>query len=457
MNDAPRETVTAEGGAPAKRREHPCMFAFAAGLWCLVLGGAVQIFAWEGHVFRGALLHVGLVASVALLASRPLVDRAALRLLGVRGPVVAWRAFTVGALALAAYDAYAINYALHASWSFFAWFGRFWELEPEVFVVPVSVSLAAFGLTKLPVVARRRLRAEAWLSLVVALALLGAGFARARRSPAIDEYVPSLPSLGEIPAAPDVGRWNPPRADEPTRAFTDYAFAGGVVVRRFVFTERGQCALRLATRVAQLPLGLSPRSEDFDDCGSRELRHDPRAGLYVLTREGRWGGRTVTAFRADSASPLSEGRAQMAAYHEAFTLPRSWLWGSAALLAFALAAIARATRAHRSLTDLTAWRQATLRADGMLSLDDGALVPCPYGAQLTPGPVLLRAVPAGPGASPFRGGGATPERDDLLQGTLADLVAAREADVDASHAHAITASVLAAAPLAAGALERLVF
>lgn len=432
------------------------MFAFAAGLWCLAVGASVQIFAWEGHVFRGALLHVGLVASVTLLASRPLVDRAARRLLGVRGPVVAWRAYTVGALALAVYDLYAINYALHASWSFFAWFGRFWELEPEVFVVPVAVSLAAFGLTKLPVVARRRLRAEAWLSLVVALALLGAGFARARRSPAIDEYVPSLPSLGEIPAAPDVGRWNPTHVDDATRAFTDYAFAGGVVVRRFVFSDRGQCALRLATRAAQLPVELSPRSEDFDDCGARELRQDPRAGLYVLTREGRWGGRTVTAFRVDGASPLSEGRAQMAAYHDAFTLPQSWLWGSAALFVFALASIVRGTRARRSLTDLTGWRQATLRDDGMLSLDDGALVPCPYGAQLTPGPVLLRAAPtASSNAAPFRGGGATPERDDLLQGTLADLIAAREADVDASHAHAITASLLAAAPLAAGALEGL--
>jgi hypothetical protein len=457
MNDAPRVTVTARV-APDKGREHPWLFASAAGLWCLAVGGAVQIVAWGGHFFRGALLHVGLVASIALLCTRPLVDRAAVRLLGVRGPVVAWRAFAAGALALAAYDAHAVDDALRSSWSFFSWFGRFWELEPEVFIVPIAVSLAAVVLTRRPVVARRWLRAQAWASLTIALALLGASVARAQRSPAIDAYIPSLALRGEIPAATDLGRWNPARADEPTRTFTDYALAGGVVVRRFAFTNRGQCALRLAARVDRLPLALAPRTEDFDDCGARELRHDPRAGLYVLTREDRWGGRTVTAFRGDSPAPVVEGGARMATYHAGFTLPRSWLWGSAAALALALASLVRAARARRSLGDLTAWRQATLRADGMLALDgDGALFPCPYGAQLAPGPVVLRAVPAGSGASPFRGGGATPERDDLAQGTVADLVAVCEADVEASHAHAITAALLAAAPLAAGALERLLF
>ena len=450
MNATDRETV-APVIKPAPHRDRPFAFAFALGTIALVIGGATQTVAWQGNAFRGDLLNVAAVASLFVLVARSLIERAARDLLGVRGPVVAWRAIAAGGVALALYDLYAFNYALTSSYSFFTWFGRFWELEPEAFAVPIVVALSALVLSKRRVVSRWRLRVEAVAALLLAMALLGAAAHRAKDHPSIHRYVSSLPVVGLIPSAEDIGEWNPAQADLSSTAFTDYV-VGGVLVRRFVFTHRRQCALMVSRDPSRLPTTQSPRSDSLGDCESREVRYDARLGLHVLLRDTTWGYQSVEGFDRAHVEPITGSRARMSNYRSAFTVAPSMIWTSTLALAIALASIIHALYARRGLAGSHEWRQATLRDDGMISVE-GAEMPAPYGLQLKPGPMVLRTKMAPKGTSPFRGGGATPDRDDVLEGTLPDVIAARESHLDASYAHSVAASLLAAAPLLAAAIE----
>lgn len=452
MTTPTTETVTADMPRPP-HVDRPLVFAFAAGAWCFAVGLAVQAFAWNDRGFRHGLLHVGAVAAIVLLISRPLVDRVARALLGLRGPVVAWRAFAAGAIAFGVYDLYTVDYALRSSWSFFAYFNRFWELEPEVFIVPVTVLIAAVVLAKRTVVSRARLRFEALVGVGLALAMLSAGIARARRSPEVDGYVPSLTRLGAVPSEPTMPRWEASRSEEPSSDYTDHRF-GAVTVRRFVFRHRGQCALLVARDGMELPNTLAPRGEALTSCESRDVRLDARRGLVVLSYETMWGLGGVNGYTRDSVDALQGARASMGHWRDAFTIPRNWLWTSAVILVIALGWIAHSIASQRSLRDRTGWRQATHRADGMIELD-GAQFPVPYGAMLVPGPVVLLRVPTAQDGSPFRGGGATLERDVIIMGTLSDLIGTLESEVEASLACSITASLFSAAPLVAGAIEGL--
>ncbi len=452
MTTPTRETVTADTPR-APHVDRPLVFAFAAGAWCFAVGLAVQAFAWSDRGFRHGLLHVGAVAAIVLLLSRSIVDRVARTLLGLRGPVVAWRAFAAGAVAFGLYDLYTVDYALRSTWSFFSYFSRFWELEPEVFIVPAAVLIAAVVLSKRTVVSRARLRFEALVGVSLALAMLSAGIVRARRSPEVDGYVPSLTRLGAVPSEPSMPRWEASRSEEPSSDYTDHRF-GEVTVRRFVFRHRGQCALLVARGGMELPQTYAPRGEALTSCESRDVRIDARRGLVVLAYETMWGLGAVNGYTRDNVEPLQGARASMGHWRDAFTIPRNWLWTSAVLLVIALGWLAHSVSSQRSLRDRTRWRQATLRSDGIIELD-GAQFPVPYGAMQVPGPVVLLRVPTAQDGSPFRGGGATIERDAILAGTLADLIGTLESEVEASLACSVTASLFSAAPLVAAAIEGL--
>lgn len=434
-------------------REHPVGFALALGAWTVFVGGTVQTFAWESRLFRNNIVHVGAVAGLALLASRSLVDDVARRLLGLRGPVVAWRALAAGALTLTLYDLYAFEYGLNLSWSFFTYLGRFWELEPEAFAVPLVTTAAAFALARRPVVTRARLRFEAPAALLFALALLLGGTSRAARRPEIHRYLDSLTRIGTMAPLNDRRPYDAARANDPSFEYTDHRF-GELTARRFVFPYRGQCAITVARDASKLPASRTPHDEGIGDCGARELRLDTERGTVVVLHETSWGHSLVEGFtREDLASGLG-AHARMSAHHDAFSVPRAWLWTSAAVVAFALAMLIRSARSRRGLVGAASWRQATLRSDGIIECE-GAQVPAPYGTLLTPGPVVLRAAPTTQSNAPFRGGGVTLERDEVLQGTLADVAAAREVEVESALACSVTASLLSAAPLMAAAVERI--
>ncbi|MFO0649067.1 MAG: hypothetical protein U0326_22690 [Polyangiales bacterium] len=449
MTTTMTETVTADTPRPP-HVDRPLVFAFAAGAWCFAVGLAVQACVERPRLSsRPPPRRRRRGHRAARLA--PARRSRARALLGLRGPVVAWRAFAAGAIAFGVYD-HTVDYAPRSSWSFFAYFNR-WELEPEVFIVPVTVLIAAVVLAKRTVVSRARLRFEALVGVGLALAMLSAGIARARRSPEVDGYVPSLTRLGAVPSEPTMPRWEASRSEEPSSDYTDHRF-GAVTVRRFVFRHRGQCALLVARDGMELPNTLAPRGEALTSCESRDVRLDARRGLVVLSYETMWGLGGVNGYTRDSVDALQGARASMGHWRDAFTIPRNWLWTSALLFMIALGWIAHSIASQRSLRDRTGWRQATLRADGMIELD-GAQFPVPYGAMQVPGPVVLLRVPTTQDGSPFRGGGATLERDVIIMGTLSDLIGTLESDVEASLAYSITASLFSAAPLVAGAIEGL--
>jgi hypothetical protein len=421
--------------------------------WSLALGVAVQSFGWSDRTLRHGLIHVGAVAALGLLLSRPLVDAIARALLGLRGPVVAWRALSAGALAYGIYDLYSLRYALGSRWSFFSYFGRFWELEPEAFIVPVTVLVAAAVLARSKVVSSARLRSEALLAVGLALVMVTAGLVRAVRSPAIDRYVPSLTRLGVIPSEPTVTRGGDASSSESSSEYADHSF-GAVTVRRFVFRHRGQCALLVAQGDAALPRTLASQNDQLTNCESREVRIDARRGLVTLSQSLSWGDLETTGYGRDRVTPVRGDAASMGHLREAFTIPRAWLGTSAVMLVVAIGFLSQSIAAKRALRDRAGWRQATLGADGMISLE-GVRVPVPYGAMLVPGPVVLLRTPSSQTGAPFRDGVSTLERDEIIGGTLADYVGAREASVDASRACAIAASLLSAAPLVAAAIEGL--
>jgi hypothetical protein len=453
----PMSAPTPETAAPVlpttTAREHPVIFALALGAWTLFVGGTVQTFAWESRFFRNNLVHVGAIAGLVFLCARSLVDDVARRLLGLRGPVVAWRALAAGAITLALYDLYAFEYGLNLSWSFFTYLGRFWELEPEAFAVPLVTTVTAFALARRPVVTRARLRFEAPAAIALALALLVGGTSRAARRPEIHRYLDSLTHLGTIAPLPERRPQDTAHLDDASFEYADHRF-GELTARRFVFPHRGQCAITVARDASMLPASRNPNDEGIGDCGARELRLDTERGTVVVLHETAWGHSLVEGFtRADLASGLG-AHARMSDHHDAFSVPRAWLWTSAAMVAFAVAMLIRSVRSRRGLVGAASWRQATLRSDGIIECE-GAQITAPYGTLLTPGPVVLRAASLAQSIAPFRGGGVTLERDEVLQGTLADVAAAREVEVESALACSVTASLISVAPLMAAAVERI--
>lgn len=443
---------------PTTRREHPWLFALLMPAAAVAAGMGVQLVAWQAHgYFRDTLHHVATLGALVLLAARAPVDAAARALLGPRGPVVAWCAAAVGAVALALYEAMNLDHFLRASWSFLTYFGALWELEPEAVVVPVALLIAGASLPHVAVPSRRRLWSAAALATALAGALLAAASVRAARAPEVHRYVRSLPVVGEIPA---LNRPLATRSGHDADASNEravYRF-GELSVARYVFDARGQCQLALATRDAPLPPQVVPAYSDTRPCDEATVRLDRARGVYVVTRGGSYpehrayDRETLRSYALDGlgASPV----------RAAFSLPRAWRDECALLLAIALAALVFPLRARARLARRGAWRQGLLGDDGVIALDDdGARCALPYGTMLAPGPVvLLDGAPTREGDTPFRDAAVvpTPERGAVVQGTLSDVVASLDAAVDARAAYALAAALLAAAPWAAAALLGLV-
>lgn len=442
-------TVAPAESPPPARRDRPWLFALAMGAFVFGTGGGVQLIAWEqGPSFRGPLLHVSLVASLVALALRTPIELLARRLLGARGPVLAWRTLGFAALALAVYHVHSLHYFLTRSWSFFAWFGRLWEFEPEVAIVPITALVAGAVLPRVSVASRVRLRVEALVVTLVALALVVMAASRSMRTPEVQRYVEGLPAVGVIPAFARPLRWTSGHDADPSTAREVFTF-GPLRVGRYIFEPRGQCGIVLARSLDDLPASVAPAQAEIVPCDEYSVRHDLVHELYVFSHAGAWS-MDNHAFRATTLRPFApmhgEGIDEL---RSSFSLPRPWLWCSAALLAVALVSLRFPQRSRRALATWKSWHQGTLRADGMIALDEGVIFPCPYGMSLTPGPVVvLSGVNGTVESSPFRAAGVrvTPDREDVRPGTIADVVAQIEAELEARDAYVTAASLLAAAP-----------
>jgi len=436
-------------------REHPAAFAIMLGGACAGVGFGVEALAWESHFFRDRSLHVATAACLVAVASRGLVARGAYRLLGARGPVVAWRALTGGALALAGYHLLRLDHMLGSGWSFFGWFRDLWECEPEAFGVPMAVALAAYVGARTSLPSRGRVRVELALSALVAVALLGVAWRRAAEVPAITGYIASLPAVGVVPPPTHRIAWDRERQDEPSTQYTDHAL-DGLTVRRFEFPHRGQCAVVRLVAGEDAPTVMPARYGLLRDCEGGVVRRDAARGLYVLVRrEGDYPD--VLPLEEPSRALRSDGTTRRAGeFRDAFTVPPGWRWASAALAAAGAVALAASRWTRRSLRATGTWRQGTLRDDGTIALDGSATVlTCPYGTTLVPGPVVILGAVEASGEGPFRGAPVPVDRDAVRSGLVADLVAAQEAASDAGEACATAAFAMAAAPLAAAAALRL--
>ncbi len=444
-------TVAPESPTPA-RRDHPWLFALAVGALVFFVGLGVQVVAWEESAsFRGPLLHVALLASLVAVALRTPVELVARRLLGSRGPVLAWRALGFAAVALAVYYFYSLHWFLTRSWSFFAWFGRLWELEPESAIVPLTALVAGAVLPRVSVASRVRLRVEALVVTAAALALVVMASSRAMRTPEVHRYVDGLPVVGVVPAFSRPLRWTSGHDADPATAREVFAL-GDLHVGRYVFEPRGQCGIVLARAARDLPLSVIPAQAELVPCDEYTVRHDRAHGFYVFSHASSWSSDNH-AFRATTLRPFAPMRGEgVYVLRGAFSLPRPWLWCSAALLAVALVSLCFPRRSRHALATWKSWHQGTLRDDGMIALDDGVIFPCPYGTTLRPGPVVvLSDVKGSADSSPFRTAGVrvTPDREDVRQGTIADVVAQIESELEARDAYVTTTSLLAAAPWAA--------
>jgi len=446
-------TVTSES-PPSARRDHPWLFALAVGALVLFVGLGVQVIAWEeSGSFRGPLLHVALLASLVVVALRTPVELVARRLLGARGPVLAWRALGFAGVALAVYYFYSQHYVLTRSWSFFGWFGRLWELEPEAAIVPLTALVAGAALPRVRVASRVRLRVEALFVTAAALALVVTAASRAMRKPEVHRYVDGLPVVGVMPALSRPLHWTSGHDADPSTAREVFVL-GDLHVGRYIFEPRGQCGIVLARAAQDLPVAVVPGQVEIVPCDEYGVRHDRAHGFYVFSHAGPWSSDNH-AFRASTLRPFAPLRGEgVYVLRGAFSLPRPWVWCTAALLAVALVSLRFPQRSRRALAAWKSWHQGTLRADGMIALDDGVIFPCPYGTTLSPGPVVLLSDVNGTAeSSPFRTAGVrvTPDREDVRQGTIADVVAQFESELEARDAYVTTASLLAAAPWA-GAL-----
>lgn len=432
-------------------RDHPWLFALALPCLAVAAGMSVQMVAWEfSSTARAHLHHVAALGALALVAARAPVDALGRALLGRRGPVLTWCAVSVGAVALAVSYLLSLDVFLGNAWGFLSYFGRLWELEGESALVPVAMAVAGLSLPRVAVPSRRALRVAAALSTLLAAGVVGAGVARAMRAPEVHRYVASLPSVG---AAPDLDRalaWRAGSEREPSTERQVFALRD-VTLARYVFEPRGQCLWRLADRPDALPERVLPASGELGDCDGVVVRRDVARGIMVIAQRRNEGDQRAYVRRVGAWELLPSRSVEATRLRGGFALPRAWLYDAVLLLLVAVAAQALPHRARSRLARLDDWREASLGDDGYLTLDDGARVPCPYGAALKPGPVVLLEPVASCGRDgPFRGAvAATPERDTLAQGDRLAVIGDLEAALDARAAWAMAAALLAAAPWAA--------
>lgn len=423
-------------------------FALAAsvGAAALLAGGGVQGLLYETRATRAAQLSAAVCGGVLLLVARRPLDAATRSLAGARGPAAAWLGLSAGALVLGLAVLADLMHALGATWRFSYGDPRLWECEPEALGVSAAVLLATLGFARARLPLRARVRAAAAVGAALALVLAGPVGLRAARRPAIHR-VPAQPVLAVLPG---VGQSLGPRgAPRPPRVIDQAVGGTDLLARRYDFGDGRACALRLARGAARasLPTSADPRSETPLGCGTLAVQRDTTHGGLVVSASSAWST-TRAVFDADGA-PWTPTRAVYATWAPGAAAPWSWLIAALAAVAASLAALARPGET-RWWGARSQWRDGELGRDGVITLaGDGARVVAPFGAALTPGPVVLRCIAPGED-SPFRG---TPRvdavsREDVREGTAARVALMLESEADAGAAFALYAALLAVATLA---------
>lgn len=420
--------------------------AVSVGAAALLAGGGVQGLLYETRAMRAAQLSAAVCGGVLLLAVKRPLDAAARSIGGARGPVAAWLGLSVGALALGLAVFADLLHALGATWRFSYGDPRLWECEPEALGVPVAVLLATLGFARARLPHRRTTRAMTAAAGALTLALAGAVGLRAARRPAIHR----LPTQPVMAVLPEVGQSFGPRdLPRPPRVIDQDLTGTDLVARRYDFGDGRACALRVARAgaLASLPTSVDPRAGTLVGCGALAVQRDPTHRGLVVSASSPWS-MTRAVFDADGTL-WPPTRAVYATWAREGAAPWSWLIAALTALAVALVTGARSGET-RWWAARSQWREGELGRDGVITVaGDGARVVAPFGAALTPGPVVLRSFEPGEDA-PFRG---TPRvdavsREDVREGSAASVAVMLEAEADARAAFALFAALLSVATLA---------
>jgi hypothetical protein len=448
-------------GEERERSGSPGVVVLTMLLVCAVLGAhaLVGVLAW------GALPPVfqrtcpTLPALLLLLAVRPAIDAAAARLLGRRGPLVAW--LSLGACAPALWLATVVEVARHFQYNspLFDHAGVFpQQVSVCALIVPVALAVAVPTVDGLAGGARR------WLVFGAAAVTAAGGVAltawlavRAVRYPEPDRYEASLPLLGALPRSPGVMPIHLAPGQELAKAppFRERIVAEGIVVERAqALGEPMRCDVDVGWDSAHPPRPTPSDDPDTDACGGLEIRYDAPHHV-ILMREvtpslaegfarkrshaGPWHG-AFRDRRERMSAPIT-----MATFADRMAVPWTWpAWAAVSFLA-AIGLLAAPSRARRLLGQRATWRCGSVDAEGRAWLDDAT--PLAGEAALTPGPVVVIGVTSG--AGPFR---QAPRAAAMVPGTPEALEAELSGELAARYACALAAAALATAPLAGAAV-----
>jgi hypothetical protein len=434
----------------------------AVGAFVLAVGGAVQTLAWSTSWLRSRHLYGGLVALMAIVLLRPLLDAIARWAGGDRAVPAAWFGVAGAGVGLGIGLAVHLDHVFDSSYRFLRPYGSFWEMEPETFLAPIAAVIVAGVMYRRAVEGTHsarapRIRAVAIATTLAAAVLVLLGSVRALHAPSLRNYFFSLALVGEAPPASVRGPFVPHDSPGNTRAFDERV--GPLTLRRFRVEHDDRCVARLAHDPALLPDDFTPNDDTYVSCGSLVVRHDARHHLYLAENPFDEFGSGPAAFDDRSFTPIPEMRLSNRLVADGLSLPRSWLAVSWMLVVMAAYAAFRPSYAHRWLAHRGAWKTGSLGRDGLVRFDDGsASAPAPPTMHAEPGKVIvLDATHATPG-TPFRDRGSqTPiERSDIVRGEVESFAESLRHDLFAHEARALAIALGVLSVLVAAASVRLV-
>ena len=182
--------------------------------------------------------------------------------------------------------------------------------------------------------------------------------------------------------------------------------------------------------------GITGAGDATESCAALLVRHDPKAGVWVLGDDTAMG----LAFRGDEKILRDIETRDVAT---SIAAPIGWTLGGvlAVVLQIVLLAQARKLRRERAAFDGV---EATLQADGWVAIDGKPPVTLAGTAGLPPGPIVLQLGPEQMKSYRETGSGAL---EGWRRGTLADAREALAARATTFHALALSSGLLCAAPL----------
>lgn len=431
-------------------------FALACAATVFVFGLGTQLWSWQFNRPRISTLHTALLAAIAVVGARPLLDALARKLLGAGGPVALWRALAIATTGLGLTLASGLAYTLHYDFSFLGVSSQLVDQEPIAAAMPVLAFVAALATSGGSRTGARGVRQTAIGAVLVALALCVLGAARLARTTELQRWVESVPVRVEDHG---VGGDRPEHNDSSRSYAMIQREAGAVRVGIYAFPDRSVCVGVVARAEQTLP--PSVRFDDYRAqtcaCRSLQIRSHERSGVIVITSSPSQHAWSISNNLALDARTGAVVFATEARIRRELSIPNAWLATSFTLALFGLALVIAPSRARRALDNLAQWTEAKLRNDRMIELANGTTVPCPYSLPLAAGTIVItEALAPRSDAGPFRDGpAAPPPRDAIYSGTIASVSAALEGSIDARHTAALFAACASASPLVAALTQGL--